>query len=407
MHVPLFVPGDALPGAPELAARGPYGVGVTTVEFSHPNQVDVLGSLRANARVRHTRRLLAEVWYPSAERGACRYRDAMLQQGADGGVGVVDFEVPGRAQRDAAADRSLGPCPLVVVSHGYPGSRVLLSWLGENLASKGYAVMALEHTDSTPGDRGDVLSSLRNRPLDLALALRLASELERHHPRLRQVWDSAVVALVGFSMGGYGSLMALGAGFDPALLALPAFDPPLWRDLLSDLSLGNPFYEDLVDAARAKVRAALLLAPWGGATAWSDDALARVDTPLLIAAGDADDIALYPAIRRIFEGVGGERYLLTFENARHNIGNNPAPEVLLAGSADDWWRFADPVWDTRRILSVLQHHASAFLGAHLRGLPTDHFQRDACAAGAWPGYPARASLGLRMEHRQPRDRPQV
>jgi predicted dienelactone hydrolase len=379
-------------------------VGVTTVEFSNPNQFDVLGSLRAGERVRHTRTLRAEVWYPSAARGDCRYRDTMVQQRADGEMSVVPFEVPGRAQRDAEAERSLGPCPLVVVSHGYPGSRVLLSWLGENLASKGYAVMALEHTDSTPRDRGDVLSSLRNRPLDLALALRLASELERDHPRLHHVWDSAVVGLVGFSMGGYGSLVALGAGFDPALLALPDFDPPLWRDLLSDLSIGNPFYEDLVDATRARVRAAVLFAPWGGATAWSDAALARIDTPLLIAAGDADDIAGYPAIRRIFAGVGGECYLLTFANARHNVGNNPAPDALLSGSGEDWWRFADPVWDTRRILSVLQHHTSAYFGAHLRGLATDDFQRGACgAAGDWPGYPPRATLGLKMERRPSRD----
>jgi predicted dienelactone hydrolase len=398
MRADRFVPGDALPGAPELAPRGPHGVGVTTVEFSNPNQIDVLASLRAGEPRRGLRTLTAEVWYPSLAGGETVYLDHTLRGGPDGASRIEAFEVPGRAQRDAEPDRRHGPCPLVVVSHGYPGSRLLLSWLGENLASKGYAVMALDHTDSTVRDRGDVLSSLRNRPLDLALALRLASDLERHHPRLNHVWDSAVAALVGFSMGGYGSLMALGAGFDPELLALPAFDAPLWREILADLRLGNPFFEDLADAVRAKVRAAVLLAPWGGASAWSDAALARVQTPLLIAAGSADDIAEYPAIRRIFAGVRGPRYLLTFEHARHNVGNNPAPEHLLSASAEDWWRFADPVWDTRRILSVLQHHISAFLAAELRALPTDHYQAGACAAvGEWPGYPNRATLGLRME----------
>lgn len=400
MRVPPFVPGDALPGAPELAPRGGKGVGVTTLEFSNPHQVDVLGSLLARERRLHTRTLLAEVWYPTRERGSCHYRDYLLQVSADGLPQALVFETPGRASRDAEPDRSEGPCPLIVVSHGYPGSRLLLSWLGENLASKGYAVMALDHTDSTTRDRGDVLSSLRNRPLDVALALRLAHDLERHHPRLHHVWDSAVAGLVGFSMGGYGSLAALGAGFDPALLAHPSFHAPLWRELLADLQLGNPFYEDLVDAVRANVRAAVLLAPWGGATAWSDAALARVHTPLLIAAGGDDDIAEYPAIRRIFEGVSGERYLLTFAHARHNIGNNPAPDTLLGGAGEDWWRFADPVWDTRRIVSVLQHHTTAFFGSELRGQSTAEYQRGAChAEGEWPGYPARSTLGLRMEAR--------
>jgi predicted dienelactone hydrolase len=398
MRADRFVPGDALPGAPEFAPRGPHGVGVTTLEFSNPNQVDVLASLRSGELRRGLRTLTAEVWYPSLAGGEERYCDHTLRQGPAGEPRIEAFEVPGWALRDAEPDRRHGPSPLVVVSHGYPGSRLLLSWLGENLASKGYAVMALDHTDSTVRDRGDVLSSLRNRPLDLALALRLASELERHHPLLQRVWDSAVAALVGFSMGGYGSLVALGAGFDPRVLAQPAFDAPLWRDLLRDLSLGDPFYEDLADSVRAKVRAAVLLAPWGGASAWSDAALARVQVPTLIAAGSADDIAEYPAIRRIFAGVAAERYLLTFEHARHNVGNNPAPEHLLSASAEDWWRYADPVWDTRRILSVLQHHISAFLGGELRGMPTHHYQTGACASATdWPGYPNRATVGLRME----------
>ena len=37
-----FVFGDTLPDAPELAARGPYGVGVRTVELLNPDQLDVL-----------------------------------------------------------------------------------------------------------------------------------------------------------------------------------------------------------------------------------------------------------------------------------------------------------------------------------------------------------------------------
>jgi predicted dienelactone hydrolase len=281
MDAPAFVPGDALPAAPALAARGPRSVGVTTLALSHPQQIDVLGSLAAGEAIRATRTLSAEVWYPSVHDGRTTYLDHLPPNADDGDAVARPFRFAGRAARDAEPDRSQGPAPLVVVSHGYPGSRVLLSWLGENLASKGYAVLALDHTDSTHADRADVLSSLRNRPLDIALALRVAADLERHHALLHHVWDSDRTALVGFSMGGYGALVALGAGFDRAALAHAAFDAPLWRELLVDLTLGEPFYEDLVDAVTAKVRSAVLLSPWGGSQVWTDAALARLQVPHL------------------------------------------------------------------------------------------------------------------------------
>ncbi len=403
MDAPAFIPGDALPAAPALAARGPRSVGVTTLALSHPQQIDVLASLAAGEATRTTRTLAAEVWYPAVQRGRTDYLDHLPPNADDGDAVARPFRFAGRAARDAEPDRAQGPAPLVVVSHGYPGSRVLLSWLGENLASKGYAVLALDHTDSTHADRADVLSSLRNRPLDIALALRVAADLERHHALLHHVWDSDRTALVGFSMGGYGTLVALGAGFDPAALAHAAFDAPLWRELLVDLTLGQPFYEDLVDAVTAKVRTAILLSPWGGSQVWTDAALARLQVPTFIAAGSEDDIALYPAIRRIFEAAtGAERWLLTFEHARHNVGCNPPPDTLLGASHESWWRYADPVWDTRRILSVLQHQLTAFLGARLRGQPLDDYLEGALTAAAgepWPGFPPRSTVGLRLERR--------
>jgi predicted dienelactone hydrolase len=56
----------------------------------------------------------------------------------------------GRAARDAAPAE--GEFPLVIISHGYPGNRFLLSHLGENLASKGYVTVSIDHPDSTYDD---------------------------------------------------------------------------------------------------------------------------------------------------------------------------------------------------------------------------------------------------------------
>ena len=72
----------------------------------------------------------------------------------------------GRACRDAA--QAEGDFPLVILSHGYPGNRMLMSHLGETLASQGYVVASVDHTDSTYADKGPLASTLVNRPLDTA-----------------------------------------------------------------------------------------------------------------------------------------------------------------------------------------------------------------------------------------------
>ena len=79
---------------------------------------------------------------------------------------LIPFEFAGRALRDAKPDFE-DSYPLVIVSHGYPGSRVLLTYLTENLASKGYVVVAIDHTDSTHADAADFSSTLPNRILDI------------------------------------------------------------------------------------------------------------------------------------------------------------------------------------------------------------------------------------------------
>ena len=52
------------------------------------------------------------------------------------------------------------------MSHGYPGNRYLLSHLCENLASKGFVVVSIDHKESTYDDQQRFASTLYNRPLD-------------------------------------------------------------------------------------------------------------------------------------------------------------------------------------------------------------------------------------------------
>ncbi|MBZ0307293.1 MAG: dienelactone hydrolase, partial [Anaerolineae bacterium] len=117
-----FVFGDPLPDAPELAPRGEYAVGVQTLELVNPGQVDIL---ETSGSATYDRPLTVEVWYPASvaddTEQLITYEDSLGRADQEGSLRPFTFA--GRAVRDAEMDNSGAPYPLVVVSHGYPGSR--------------------------------------------------------------------------------------------------------------------------------------------------------------------------------------------------------------------------------------------------------------------------------------------
>ena len=91
----------------------------------------------------------------------------------------MPFALQGNATRDAEVNNLTGqPFPLVVLSHGYTGYRTIMFYLAEHLASHGYIVAALDHTDSTNAEVDIVnapfsgfFSTLLNRSRDQQFAL--------------------------------------------------------------------------------------------------------------------------------------------------------------------------------------------------------------------------------------------
>src|SRR5258705_13962295 len=77
----------------------------------------------------------------------------------------------GKAVGDAPPDAAAGGFPLVIISHGYPGNRFLMSHLAENLASKGFVTVSIDHRDSTYDDQKAFASTLYNRPFDQLFVL--------------------------------------------------------------------------------------------------------------------------------------------------------------------------------------------------------------------------------------------
>ena len=342
------------PDAPALAAFGDQVIGVRTLTFTHADQIDILG-VTADATPRYDRALTVEVWYPAAagtEAGTTY--DTVIRDG------VTATTLSGRASRDADAVAD-GQFPTVIISHGYPGNRFLMAHLGENLASKGYIVAAIDHTDSTYSDQAAFGSTLLNRPRDQQFVLDQISALDAMAPDLAAIIDIDNTGVIGYSMGGYGALIFGGAGVTQAAVDLPWGTP---QGLLAANLAGSDSHEAIMDD---RLKAVVAIGPWGRQHGfWDADGLANLRKPTLIMAGSVDDVSDYAAMRQIFEQASGTtRHLLTFQNANHNAAAPmPAPVESWQGPFD---HYADPVWDTLRMNNIAQHFVTAFLDLHLKG----------------------------------------
>ncbi|MFA5851770.1 MAG: hypothetical protein WC820_03660 [Spirochaetales bacterium] len=408
------------PDAPELAPYGLYSIGVKTVEFINPGQLDIVKAKVGQAIPVYDRPLTVEVWYPA--KAGTGQTDITAYHNIFTRDGKTLVNLYGRAVRDAQPDAGAAPYPLLIISHGYPGNRFLLSHLAENLASKGYIVASIDHTDSTYNDQGAFGSTLLNRPLDILFVLNSIAQLnvEDAGSGLKGMIQANNTGLIGYSMGGYGVVNTIGGGFTASIVK-SALAPP--NMALAARQSGN---EKFVASMDPRVKAAIAIAPWGWNMGfWDRDGLAGISTPTFYIAGSADASAGYsPGVRNIFElATNSERYLLTFENASHNAAAPiPAPKETWPAPGSTVYNsghYMDPVWDTVRMNNIAQHFATAFLGKYLKGdagmdayLNLFESGKEAVwsvdAKGQpkadhtyWKGFANRSAVGLKLEHRKP------
>ncbi len=404
-----FIYGDALPDAPELAVRGEYIVGVRTLDFVNPKQIDILNAKEGIAPL-YDRPLKIEVWYPAMLDGNTTevvVYDQVMGSSNDEKRPLIPFAFKGRAAKDASPLSKDDPFPLVIVSHGYLGSRLLLTYLTENLASKGYIVVAIDHTDSTFKDAGGFQSTLLNRPKDILFTLNKIDELNKSKSGsfLSGLIDVNNTAIIGYSMGGYGVLNVAGAGYSEQL-----------KTFFGTMTGGNTTITSLVSndpefvgGKDPRIKAVVAFAPWGMERGvWDLEGLKGLKTPTFFIAGDQDDISGYEkGIKAIFSGsVNADRYLLTYANARHNVAPNPPPvESLQAGlHIDEYYRYAEPSWDSRRMNNINQHFVTAFIGLHLKA-KKDYAKylnlQENSNGQDWFGFVPRSSTGMELLHTMP------
>lgn len=326
------------------SARGIYRVGVRTVKLNDASR---------------NRPLTLEVWYPAkleANQEKSVYKST---------VGNTPYSVQARAGRDAPMLESTQKFPLIVYSHGQPGSRMQAHYLLEHLASQGYVIAALDHTQSTYADvtQDSYATGLVNRPLDILFA---ASEIPKQFPGS----DANNVGLIGYSYGGYSSLNAAGIGLDSANLAAYCK-----RSNNEGPCFLQSFFEPLEQVRGAKVvkadpriKAVFVMAPYG--IPWfSPQAFADMRVPLFVGGGSADTVATYKrdALEAYTMSGSKNKYLLTLEAATHNPWIVCPPDVKV--NAKDFERCSEPDWDHAKSHAITQHFAGAFFGRFLQNKP--------------------------------------
>jgi predicted dienelactone hydrolase len=385
------------PSAPELAPYGKYAIGVRTIQATDKNRPDILATKEGGPTARYDRTLTLEVWYPAAlaagQKAGGDYH-AITRDPA------ITATLHGQAVRDAAPLTSEAPFPLVIISHGYPGNRYLMSHLAENLASKGFVTVSIDHKDSTYDDQKPFASTLYNRAFDDLFVLNEMDRLGKPGSGsfLGGRLDASRTGLVGYSMGGYGAVNVVGGGYSKASETVNGAPP---NKLLADRGAANPEYRKTMDP---RIKAVVAIAPWGMVGGfWDAEGLKGVATPVLFVAGSADDVAGYEkGTKAIYLGaVNADRYLLTFLNANHNAAAPiPAPaETYVAAEAGKpaaFSHYADAVWDTVRMNNILDHFATAYFDLYLKG----DTEKKAYFEG-WKGFKRGTSVGLTLEHAAP------
>lgn len=381
---------------PSLATRGEHSVGVKTLSLVNPQQFDI------NTKALADRTLVVELWFPTENHQEYSQYDNVTRLGKP-------FSLYAEAKRDATikkvvldknSESQQTGYPLVILSHGYTGYRSLMFYLAEHLASHGYIVAGIDHTDSTNADvnasnpTSGFPSTLYNRTRDQQF---VRQQLLSESSPVRDVVNPKATGLIGYSMGGYGLIASIGGCYEFSDATLKGMSP---NSSAEERAQAQQLLNTCQQPAQAPWQAAIAMAPWGHHMGvFNQKRLTSIRTPLLTISGDLDDVSVYQSIKQLHNAIGSEhKHLLTYLNARHNIAPHPAPRVAYDDEYD-LGHYFEPAWDLRQINIINQHVGLAMMNCHLKqqasacelldleGLASDN--------DGWKGFPKRFTTGLR------------
>jgi fermentation-respiration switch protein FrsA (DUF1100 family) len=228
--------------AADLAATGPYAIGVTTRTLPEGGSV--------------------EIWYPADESTAggtdvYNVRTFLPEGVADLITGDIDDSFTIDATRDAAAAAD-GPFPIVLFSHGASSFRLQSSTLAQHLASWGIVTASTDHPSR------DLLNGLggtaEGQPpaVDQIRSMRTFLTTLGDDPVLGGTLDNDRVALGGHSAGG--GTVAEVAG-DPGILGYVSYASGLRESIAEVPSLFMAGELDAIVPVAERTQAAFDAAP--------------------------------------------------------------------------------------------------------------------------------------------------
>ena len=387
---------------PELAVAGEYSVGVSTIRAVNSAQLSA-----ADFKTVGDRALTLEVWYPASVKQKAvpsSYKNVTRSH--------KKFELQATAFRDATPIKNSDPFPLIVLSHGYTGYRTIMFYLGEHLASHGYVVVGIDHTDSTnaevdfsiaPGS--GFVSTLRNRARDQQFVLDYMSQDDSP---IANITNTSKAAVIGYSMGGYGAINTVGGcyNFTPEglqAIGIPADHSQALLPVFNTCNAGRK-------SPDTRWKAMMAFSPWGGQLGvHSAQSLKSLKVPSLYVTGSLDDIVGYEnGVKDLFNKTESpSTFLMVYENARHNIAAHPAPLIAYENDLDIGHHF-EPSWDIENLNRINKHMSLAFLNCYVKRtkafcdyLPTrENIAQEKLADGkmstAWPGFKERWGSGVKF-----------
>lgn len=393
---------------PELAKKGTYAVGVQTTEIVNKNAFnhhDFNGS--------YERKLTVEVWYPTNAKTGAKTNTATKNKATYKAVTRTHqpFEVAGQAYRGAeplVLKNDETKFPFVVLSHGYTGHRTLMFYLAEHLASHGYVVASIDHTDSTTAEidvakapMAGFISTLIHRSRDQQFTL---DYFRSSASPISKITDFDHASVIGYSMGGFGAINTVGGCYDIAAANLIAIGMP--KEYAEQLAPVFQFCNAGRESRDPSWKAMVALAPWGQEyNLHQAKSLAELDLPSLYITGDQDDISGYKhGVKKLFEQTSKEdNYLLVYKNARHNVAPHPAPQAAYSNDVD-LGHYFEPSWNMQQLNRFNQHFVLAFINCYVKNVNCEYLptttdgtqvkKADGSYTKAWPGMPERWTTGV-------------
>ncbi len=289
----------------DINADDKINVGITTLIFKDETRMAWDG--------KSYRPIASHIFYPTLDK---HLHPVML-----GAPGEELFQAGIAAWNVKPTDKT--ELPLIIMSHGTGGSALQMLWIAEKLVKNGYIVIGVNHHGNTaiePKKYAEGYMLWWERTQDLSVVLKKIS--------VDSEWSSYIdknkIGVVGFSLGGYTAISALGGITDKSLFS--KFCQSSEKDFTCDAQQEfSTIVDEFIKVKHTKrvkesmlrqhqsykidqIKAAFVLAP-AVVQSFTKESLQSIDVPVSVVVGSKDQIA--PAktnAKRITSLVNGASY---------------------------------------------------------------------------------------------------